>query len=114
MAAELRPISHVIKLKQSRMVRLQRIVRPDTKDLSAKTDAPELSRRLAEVEARLAEPIVSSDAETIKLSATVRQGLQPQLDALNRAVRRYEKRQAAQAIQVCKLPVRILASVKVD
>lgn len=100
MAAELRPVSHIIKLKQSRMTRLQRIVRSDTSGRLAKADAQDLSRRLAEVEERLAEPAApASDVETVKISATVRQGLQPQLDALNRAVRRYEKRQAAQAIQ---------------
>lgn len=100
MAAELRPVSHIIKLKQARMVRLQRIVRGEGVDRLANADAQELSRRLSDVEARLAEPAISSDAETMKVSATVRQGLQPQLDALNRAVRRYEKRQAAQSIQI--------------
>lgn len=100
MAAELRPVSHIIKMKQSRMARLQRLVRPDTSIRLAKEDAQELSRRLADVEARLTEPTNSSDVETTKVSALVRQGLQPQLDALNRAVRRYEKRQAAQSIQI--------------
>ena len=100
MAAELRPVSHIIKLRQARIARLQRIVRADVTDRLARTDAQELLRRLGEIEARLAEPITSSDVETLKIGATVRQGLQPQLDALNRAVRRYEKRQAAQSIQM--------------
>ncbi|KAF2659061.1 hypothetical protein K491DRAFT_591924 [Lophiostoma macrostomum CBS 122681] len=99
MAAELRPVSHVIKLKRARMTRLQRIVRADASESLGKADAQELARRLTEVEERLAEPVTNSDVETVKISATVRQGLQPQLDALNRAVRRYEKRQAAQTIQ---------------
>ncbi|ORY09893.1 hypothetical protein BCR34DRAFT_486591 [Clohesyomyces aquaticus] len=100
LAAELRPVSHIIKLKQARMVHLQRIVRlDDNNDRLTTGDAQELSSRLAWVESRLAEPTNIRDAETTKISATVRQGLQPQLDALNRAVRRYEKRQAAQSIQ---------------
>jgi hypothetical protein len=100
MAAELRPVLHIIKLKRAGMTRLQRVVRADASEHLAKADAQELQRRLTEVEERLAEPAINSDVETVKISATVRQGLQPQLDALNRAVRRYEKRQAAQAIQI--------------
>ncbi|KAF2474200.1 uncharacterized protein BDR25DRAFT_119942 [Lindgomyces ingoldianus] len=102
MAAELRPVSHIIKLKQARMVHLQRIARPDVdpKDRLTVGDAQEISKRLADVEAQLTEPINNSDTQITKISATVRQGLQPQLDALNRAVRRYEKRQAAQSIQI--------------
>ncbi|KAF2012662.1 hypothetical protein BU24DRAFT_351568 [Aaosphaeria arxii CBS 175.79] len=100
MAAEIRPISHVIKLKQDRMAHLQRIVRRDRKDQISGAELSEISRRLADIEARTLDPTVNSDVETSKISASVRQGLQPQLDALNRAVRRYEKRQAAQSIQI--------------
>jgi hypothetical protein len=100
MAAELRPISHVIKLKQARMVHLQRIVRTDANSRLGNVDAQEISKRLGDVETRLAEQSPGSDFDTMKISATVRQSLQPQLDALNRAVRRYEKRQAAQSIQI--------------
>ncbi|KAF2181808.1 hypothetical protein K469DRAFT_588626 [Zopfia rhizophila CBS 207.26] len=100
MAAELRPVSHIIRMKRSGVAHLQRSVRHDPNDVLTKVEALEISKRIADVEARLAEPIGNSDIETMKVSATVRQGLQPQLDALNRAVRRYEKRQAAQSIQI--------------
>lgn len=100
MAAELRPVSHIIKMKQAQMLHLQRVVRHDSKDILAKADAQQIFQKLADVEARLAQPVSNTDVETSKISATVRQGLQPQLDALNRAVRRYEKRQAAHAIQI--------------
>ncbi|KAF2005462.1 hypothetical protein P154DRAFT_338462 [Amniculicola lignicola CBS 123094] len=100
MAAELRPFSHLIKMKQARMVHLQRVVRKDSTDKIDSGDAQELVKRLVEVEARLSEPTGNSDFETMKVSSAVRQSLQPQLDALNRAVRRYEKRQAAQSIQI--------------
>jgi hypothetical protein len=99
MAAELRPVQHVIKMKQARMVHLQRIAHPHDQDLLGRAEAGELSQRLAEIEARLTGPVSVTDAETTKLSATIHQSLQPQLDALNRAVRRYEKRQAALSMQ---------------
>lgn len=99
MAAELRPVSHIIKLKQARMLHLQRIVRAG-KDGIGKAGMQEISKRLSSLEERVAEPVHHSDIETMKLSANIRQGMQPQLDALNRAVRRYEKRQAAQSIQI--------------
>lgn len=100
MAAELRPFSHIIKMKQARMVHLQRIVHPSARNHVGSTEAQELSRRLSEVEARLTEPVTGSPVEVLQLGATIRQSVQPQLDALNRAVRRYEKRQVAQTIQV--------------
>ena len=99
MAAELRPVSHIIKMKQARMLHLQRIVRSDVKDSFRKADIQALSNRLADVESRTKEPAHNKDIDTIKMGATVRQSIQPQLDALNRAVRRYEKRQAAQSMQ---------------
>lgn len=98
MAAEVRPISHIIKLKHARIAHLQRTVRVDP-ERPGKLDPQEISNRLADMEARLATPCTTRDAETGKISAMVRLELQPQLDALNRAVRRYEKRQAAQSIQ---------------
>jgi hypothetical protein len=100
MAAELRPVSHLIKMKQARVLHLQRVVRSDGRDKLGQADAQELSRRLDEVEARLALPVTGGTAETTRLSATIHQSLQPQLDALNRAVRRYEKRQVAQSMQL--------------
>jgi hypothetical protein len=100
MAAELRPVSHLIKLKEEKMLHLQRIVRYNSRDTLGKADAQQIYQKLANVEARIAQPVSNTDVDTSKISATVRQTLQPQLDALNRAVRRYEKRQAAQSIQI--------------
>lgn len=99
MGAELRPIHHVIKMKQARMLHLQRLVRSDDKLDYRKADIQDLSARLANLEARATESPQNTDIESLKIGATVRQGIQPQLDALNRAVRRYEKRQAAQSMQ---------------
>jgi hypothetical protein len=100
MAAELRPVSHLIKLKQERVLHLQRVVRHNSGDTLRKVDAQQIFQKLADVEAQLAQPASNTMVDTSKISITVRQALQPQLDALNRAVRRYEKRQAAQSIQI--------------
>lgn len=99
MGAELRPMHHIIKMKQARMLHLQRIVHSGSKPEYRKADIQDISARLADLEARAGESPHNTDLETLKIGATVRQGIQPQLDALNRAVRRYEKRQAAQSIQ---------------
>ncbi|PVI07559.1 hypothetical protein DM02DRAFT_283618 [Periconia macrospinosa] len=98
MAAELRPVSHLIKLKQARMLHLQRVVRADREGDFRKADIRDLCGRLNDLESQIALS-QESGAETAKMGATVRQSLQPQLDALNRAVRRYEKRQVAQSMQ---------------
>ncbi|CAI6333389.1 unnamed protein product [Periconia digitata] len=98
MAAELRPVSHMIKLKQARMLYLQRVVRSDRENDFRRSDIRELSDRLDDIENRIVSTH-DSGVETAKMGATVRQSLQPQLDALNRAVRRYEKRQVAQSMQ---------------
>jgi len=81
------------------MLHLQRIVRSDTVDGFRKADIQALSSRLADLESLAEEPAHNKDIDPIKMGATVRQSIQPQLDALNRAVRRYEKRQAAQSMQ---------------
>ncbi|KAF2811357.1 uncharacterized protein BDZ99DRAFT_440154 [Mytilinidion resinicola] len=102
MAAELRPISHLVKMKKARMLHLQRIVRPEltpSQDI-AKADAQELSRRLAEIEERLAEGGPKfKEGNVLEICGVVRQNIQPQLDSLNRAMRRYEKRLTAMSIQ---------------
>jgi hypothetical protein len=102
MAAELRPVAHLIKMKQARVLHLQRVVRPgfDIDDKLSTSEVQELSRRLAELESRTAEPVDRTDGKTMEFNTAIQQSLQSQLDALNRAVRRYEKRQAAQTIQI--------------
>lgn len=100
LAAELRPFIHLIKLGQSRTLHLQRLVnaipyqdeKPDNERLL------DLSKRLEELEAHAAGASSgtgtggASATSTAQAVAEVRRALQPDLDALNRAVRRYEKR----------------------
>ncbi|KAF9734015.1 hypothetical protein PMIN03_006643 [Paraphaeosphaeria minitans] len=100
MGAELRPIHHVIKMMKARMLHLHRVVRSDSKPEYSRADIQDISTRLANLEARPTESPQNTDIENLKIGASVRQGIQPQLDALNRAVRRYEKRQAAQSMQI--------------
>ena len=110
LASELRPMAHLVKLIQSRTLHLQRVVNANPYEINEKDsgDVKDLGRRLADLEARssIAEPASSNATETgligkqsAVLSTEVRRTLQPDLDALNRAVRRYEKRATLQAFQ---------------
>jgi hypothetical protein len=111
LASELRPISHLVKLIQARTLYLQRIVNSNPYDNMGskdKADVKELARRLEELEARTmaeptrapysSEPILNGKQAAV-VSTEVRRALQPELDALNRAVRRYEKRATLQTMQ---------------
>jgi hypothetical protein len=110
LASELRPMAHLVKLVQSRTLHLQRIVKSNPynneRDI---THVKDLVRRVEELEARSSnlqssgndstmEPALSGK-QSAMLTAEVRRALQPDLDALNRAVRRYEKRATLQAFQ---------------
>lgn len=98
--AEIRPVKRLIKMIEERTLHLQRIVRSDPRNEWKPADAQEISRRLAELETRFIGPASSSHVDVMAIGAEVRQSMQPQLDALNRAVRRYEKRHMAQSLQI--------------
>jgi len=106
LASELRPMSHLVKLVQARTLHLQRIVNANPYN-NPKGEVSDLAQRLADLEARPnnVEPTNGASAEgasgkqTAVISREVRQSLQPELDALNRAVRRYEKRATLQTMQ---------------
>ncbi|ORY69761.1 uncharacterized protein BCR38DRAFT_308125, partial [Pseudomassariella vexata] len=112
-AAEVRPISHLIKLVQNRTLRIQRLVatNPYQRHAIRTKQLQELHGRLDELETRAAAVEVSSSASVqtdllssrvmeATLARNVRDGMQPELDALNRAVRRYEKKLALLAGQI--------------
>ncbi|KAL5047572.1 hypothetical protein BDW71DRAFT_38765 [Aspergillus fruticulosus] len=133
LAAEIRPFSHLLKMVQSRTLHLQRIIASsdnddnDSKDKIDPEKIIDLSKRLEELEAHVAETAalrisstVSAEKEkenenenrelttqeqeyTLSLvsqaAAEYRKGFQNDIDALNRAVRRYEKRTALTASQ---------------
>lgn len=101
MGAELRPISRLMKMVNERTLHLQRIVKAESQDYSRPSSPQSVPQRLAELEARFDGPLQSnSNVDITKITAEVRQSIQLQLDALNRAVRKYEKRHMAQSIQI--------------
>lgn len=107
LAAEIRPLSHLIKMVQARTLYLQRTVGADLHEES-KVDGStvaEMAKRVDDLEAFVANTHAngkasSSTPDAIDQTKTeVRKCLQPDLDALNRAVRRYEKRMVALTMQ---------------
>ena len=103
LAAELRPLSHLIKIVQARTLHLQRILSsnpysPQSVGLTAST-INDLQSRLAEIETHTANVTLSTKSPPPDVTNQVRKSLQPDLDALNRAIRRYEKRTTILSLQ---------------
>ena len=103
-------MAHLVKLVRSRTLHLQRVVASNPYNNSEEQPAAtnDLLRRVEDLEARnsIAEPVGTSASEpifngkqTAVLTTEIRRNLQPDLDALNRAVRRYEKRATLQTFQ---------------
>jgi hypothetical protein len=113
--AEARPFAQVCRIERTRIDRLQRAASPSCRPAGINNAMQTLESRIAHLEDRFSpyQDILDSEhsdsgssypnkppPETIaELTTSVRQTLQPQLDALNRAVRRYEKRTVTQTIQ---------------
>lgn len=101
LAAEIRPIRQLIRLFTHRTFHLQRIVQGNADPLALKKKdkvVSELAARLAQLEDKLGAqalspgiPIVQKE-EVTALSSDIKKRYEPRLDALERAVRRYEKR----------------------
>ncbi|EHK41185.1 hypothetical protein TRIATDRAFT_227644 [Trichoderma atroviride IMI 206040] len=101
LAAELRVLSHMITLVQSRTLHLQKVVHesPFGQQVGTETLLEEMLRRLERLESRstsqgheIAGHGQTLDSTAATISRDVRNTIQPELDALNRAVRRYEKK----------------------
>ncbi|KAL4884116.1 hypothetical protein BJY04DRAFT_215550 [Aspergillus karnatakaensis] len=129
LAAEIRPFSHLLRMVQTRTLHLQRIITDnataDSDTDSAKHSASEiqdLTKRLEEIEAHIAsrldtptnsepetnektprEPTLQEREHSLSLInqaiSEYRKGFQSDIDALNRAVRRYEKRTTVSAYE---------------
>jgi len=115
LVAEIRPLAHLIKLIQKRTLFLQRRVNADMLAESRRGDSPyfkDLSRRLDDLETHIADRItspptqgVTEDSEALAVKAStlatsdLKKTVQPELDALNRAMRRYEKRITISSVQ---------------
>jgi hypothetical protein len=113
LASEIRPLSHLVKLVQARTLHLQRVASSAVID-DEKIDANkvlDMAKRLEELEAHVADtadsaqkkiagPFEQLTAKTVaQVTSDMRKTIQPELDALNRAVRRYEKRTTISALQ---------------
>ncbi|OAA38128.1 hypothetical protein NOR_06873 [Metarhizium rileyi] len=103
LVSELRAFSHTLKLVQSRTLHLQRVVHGNPFASPTRTGAQieDMIERLSRLEARsLADEFVREhgglDAvqadEKASVARDVRNAIRPELDALNRAVRKYEKK----------------------
>ncbi|KAL7626638.1 hypothetical protein AAE478_003411 [Parahypoxylon ruwenzoriense] len=112
-AAEVRPISHLIRMLQNRTLRVQQIVTKNPYEKQSVTieQLEALSSRLEDLEARGAagdttstidkRPDVPPQSKMIETAVgqAIRKSIQPELDALNRAMRRYEKKLTLMACQ---------------
>ncbi|KAJ5637175.1 hypothetical protein N7490_007054 [Penicillium lividum] len=108
LASEIRPFAHLLKLFQARTLHLQHIIAEEERiDLPKIQD---LTKRLEELEAHVAEAATQSaskdtnqtpqqDKLIAQAVAESRLAFQPEIEALNRAVRRYEKRTALISLQ---------------
>ncbi|KAJ5833540.1 hypothetical protein N7474_001851 [Penicillium riverlandense] len=122
LASEIRPVAHLLKLVQSRTLHLQRIVASSgANEIIDPAKVQDLSTRLDELEAHVAEaaaarmaaspgskqegalsphePANNGLALVAQAVSEARRSTQPEIEALNRAVRRYEKRTAITAHQ---------------
>jgi len=95
MFAEFRPFKQLIKLRNDKIMHLQRIVKTDPED---HVTTQYLANRVFELEARLEGPL-PGDIDITQISEKVTKSTQLQIDGLTRAVRRYEKRAMAQTLQ---------------
>jgi len=115
LVAEMRPLSHLWKLIQRRTFHLQKLVSAETlrnQSLDGGAQIMELTRRIDDLEGHVAgkavtvenSPSNNFDATAAKATSQATSDLkkifQPELDALNRAMRRYEKRTTISAIQI--------------
>ena len=126
LAAEVRPASHLIKMIQGRTLYLQRVAntnstnQPSDSTFTPSTDLIDLTKRLEDLETHVADSALKAEKQqatntdpspstnptdplpastTDQITTTVRTSLQSDLDALNRAVRKYEKRTTLTTLQ---------------
>lgn len=116
LVAEVRPSAHLIKLIQRRTLFVQRRVHAESLLDSRRSESQQLRDyvgRLEELEAHVADRIAKSGSQdetagddelatkiSVLATTDVKKTIQPELDALNRAMRRYEKRITISSVQV--------------
>ncbi|KAJ6786769.1 hypothetical protein PWT90_10743 [Aphanocladium album] len=105
LVSEVRVLSHIIKLVQARTLHLQRVVHSNPFGTLPTTNSLRINAILERLDALESDSVTRNvlseeDEETESnkaaqeavLTKDVRNAIQPELDALNRAVRRYEKK----------------------
>ncbi|KAF4547190.1 Hypothetical protein D9617_54g000240 [Elsinoe fawcettii] len=99
LAAEIRPFRQAIKLVTNRTIHLQRVANSADHLVTKDTEKhANFESRLEVLEAKVSEPthspiaVAGQKEEMAQLSAELRKRYEPRIDALERAVRRYEKR----------------------
>ncbi|KAF3198238.1 hypothetical protein TWF192_008998 [Orbilia oligospora] len=93
LGAEIRPSAHVIKMIRSRTKELQSVkYQPPPSKLT------EMSLKVEELSLQVQTLMAAVNTED-EMLGNVKKGIQPDLDALNRAVRRYERKEALQSAQ---------------
>lgn len=107
LASEVRPVAHLLTLVQARTLHLQRVVASLDNEVESEK-VRDLTTRLEELEAHVAEAAAARLESNSKVHSQetgapslitqavgeTRRAVQPDIEALNRAVRRYEKRTA--------------------
>lgn len=111
LASEIRPFAHLLRMVQARTLHLQRTVRSlsheEDENKADDSKIQDLTKRLEELEAHVAEAAtarLSNESQPQPKSSTspeqdLRKTIQPDIEALNRAVRRYEKRTALNSFE---------------
>jgi CHASE3 domain sensor protein len=101
LAAEIRPFQQLIRLLSSRTLHLQRIVTGDGDQAAPSSNAVKnLESRIAELEMLLADQSAATSNGSMPqrsdvadmIAAEIKKRAEPRFDALERAMRRYEKR----------------------
>ena len=115
LGAEIRPLSHLLRLIQSRTLHLQRVVALNPYETASpnanRAAVVDLQNRVDELESHIASNAPNGtnlkggippekEKELAKsIETTLRAALQPELDAVTRATRRYEKRATLLGLQ---------------
>ena len=107
LASQFRPMTHLFRMIRTRTLHLQRAVHANKFPNVGEERIVALGERLNALEAQVAARRSTrrpsdperADGGVALVTAEVRRGVQPEVDALNRAVRRYEKRATVQAMQ---------------
>lgn len=107
LASEMRPVAHLLKMIQGRTLHLQKTVHTNPFQDDGTDKVATLTKRLEALEARAVSDgsarrtpdAEGAEGSAASVTAEVRRTLQPDVDALNRAVRRYEKRATVQSMQ---------------